>query len=575
MTIKRITIENIKGIEGKTFELDITPNKPSILVAPNGFGKSSIAVAFSSLLSNRISLHDDHYHRGEAIRAPRIEVEFTDDAGAIVSVEATQTTNAIGAHFDYFVINNQVKAKATVRNFGGRANASASMRIEPVILVDTVPARETFDYSYRGRQADFGANGRILPNIGSLLQNKLFIEKISENYPILDRLHGARIQAQITLFKQSMNDRPGTAADLRTWMVANMLVSLEGIKQLRSLADLVVNYGGIPAGGMAYLAAIQISDLYSENSQKFKRACKYSNYVQQRDEYVSVISGFNSSWREILPQERNGQLLIEFPHAHHISNGQRDILSFVALLHRARKKLRKNRSILIIDEVFDYLDDANLVAAQYYVTDFIETFKNQDKKIYPLILTHLNPYYFKNYTFSKQKTYYLDKRNIQPDQNLVQLIRNRKTPLIKDDVSKFLFHFHTTQINRRADFRELGLKETWGEGDYFDRFVERELEKYLTNQDFDSLAVCCGVRKRIEKTVHDQLRLPEHKTQFLDKHVTKDKLAYAESVGIEVPEYYYLLRIIYNDGLHWDEGRDNRGGPAKSDSVLRWIAATC
>jgi len=43
--LKVIEIENIKGISHKRFQLDILPNKPSLLVAPNGFGKSSIAVA--------------------------------------------------------------------------------------------------------------------------------------------------------------------------------------------------------------------------------------------------------------------------------------------------------------------------------------------------------------------------------------------------------------------------------------------------------------------------------------------------------------------------------------------------
>lgn len=45
--IKVIEIKNIKGIQHRRFELDILPNKPSLLVAPNGFGKSSLAIAFN------------------------------------------------------------------------------------------------------------------------------------------------------------------------------------------------------------------------------------------------------------------------------------------------------------------------------------------------------------------------------------------------------------------------------------------------------------------------------------------------------------------------------------------------
>ncbi|MDQ6988542.1 MAG: hypothetical protein Q9M19_01575, partial [Mariprofundaceae bacterium] len=60
MTIENITIENVKGIEHKSFDLNILPNRPSLLVAPNGFGKSSFATAFDSLLTTRMDLHDDH-----------------------------------------------------------------------------------------------------------------------------------------------------------------------------------------------------------------------------------------------------------------------------------------------------------------------------------------------------------------------------------------------------------------------------------------------------------------------------------------------------------------------------------
>ena len=37
--------------------------------------------------------------------------------------------------------------------------------------------------------------------------------------------------------------------------------------------------------------------------------------------------------------------------------------------------MTKDNNILIIDEVFDYLDDANIMAAQFYITDLIKTVK--------------------------------------------------------------------------------------------------------------------------------------------------------------------------------------------------------
>lgn len=59
MVISKIEINNIKGIGNLTINQNIHPNRPNILVAPNGFGKSSLAVAFKTLVANKIELKPD------------------------------------------------------------------------------------------------------------------------------------------------------------------------------------------------------------------------------------------------------------------------------------------------------------------------------------------------------------------------------------------------------------------------------------------------------------------------------------------------------------------------------------
>ncbi len=70
--LKTITIEHIKGIQRKVFDLDVLPNKSSLLVAPNGYGKSSLATAFNSMNRNRIVLDEDDYYMESAVNAPTI-----------------------------------------------------------------------------------------------------------------------------------------------------------------------------------------------------------------------------------------------------------------------------------------------------------------------------------------------------------------------------------------------------------------------------------------------------------------------------------------------------------------------
>lgn len=57
MNIKSIHIKNVRGLGDRKIELNMIPNKPSLLVAPNGSGKSSFAFAFQWLNRIRMKLN--------------------------------------------------------------------------------------------------------------------------------------------------------------------------------------------------------------------------------------------------------------------------------------------------------------------------------------------------------------------------------------------------------------------------------------------------------------------------------------------------------------------------------------
>lgn len=560
MTIASINIKNVKGIRDKTFELNITPNRPSILVAPNGFGKSSIATAFASLRSTRIELREDHFFEGDQNNVPQMIVKYRKSDNTFLNLSADSNSNSISNEFSCFVINSQIKAKGIGRNFGGRNVVTASLDIEPVTLIETIPEQVTFDYTFSVQKNDFGSNGKVLPNISSLFDNLKLIDKISNSYSALDNLLLQRNQNKIIKFIKNVNLQNGTKEQLHTWMLESQIDYLMSIESFRQIAEIIKERDTSYTLTQAILAAIQIMKIYQSDKTKFKKACNYSNYKLEKDSYNTLLAAFNTTWKEIKPEKSGRSLVVNFPKAHHVSNGQRDILSFISLIIRARKKLNKEKCILIIDEVFDYLDDANLISAQYYVTQLISDFKATGKEFYPLILTHLNPRYFKNYAFSKQKVYYLDKRDGGcVNQHFIKLLQKREDTSIKDDVSRYLLHFNTKNINKRNEFQALGLKPSWGEGVGFVEFVNIEMNKFLTeNLDHDPLAVCCGVRRRIEEIIFSKLTDPETKRKFFEEqNGTKNKLTFAEECGVIVPEYFYLLGIIYNDGMHWRENQDN------------------
>ena len=158
----------------------------------------------------------------------------------------------------------------------------------------------------------------------------------------------------------------------------------------------------------------------------FKKACKYLYYLDEKEDCTRTISSFNcvKDRFDIKPKVEGNSLVVRWPKAHEISNGQRDILTFIALLLKSRRNFKKQDCILVIDEIFDYMDDANLITFQYYISTFIDEMKRQKRRIFPILLTHLDPLFFNHFCFNdtKIKVNYLKEINIKSNQKILKII---------------------------------------------------------------------------------------------------------------------------------------------------------
>ena len=225
--------------------------------------------------------------------------------------------------------------------------------------------------------------------------------------------------------------------------------------------------------------------------------------------------------------------------------------------------IRKENAILIIDEVFDYLDDANLTAAQFYVSQIIQDYQEQKRKIYPIILTHLNPNFFRNYVFSNQNVIYLESQNqydsIGALKKLISSRNDRSVPEdLKNNISKYLVHYHVDHFDFTDELATInGTRSSWAKTGIFQRFLSEEFQKYKDGEAYDPLAICAITRRRIEEKAYSQIAKKPTASEFFETHKTAPKLDFAVSNGASIPESHYLLRIIFDDGLHWDMSRDN------------------
>lgn len=575
--IERIQITNIKGIgnntANSTYEFELRPNRPHILVAPNGFGKSSLATAFNKLRPTKIVLEKNDFFQRDENNKPIIQLTYSDNGANQTTLLADENSNQFRPIFDWFVINNQLFAKAKKNRIGGNVIASASLETPPVILINSIPENINFEYYVNNQKAEFGANGKVLRNISALYQNKKFIKKLSSQLLTLERINGQTFQNRIAAFIERVNEQNDIAERLREWIDNNELDFLNATNNLSTLANFISTFDlGYNTQADNYLTAIQLSIDYNRDQNRFKSACKRKIYELEKSKYNRVFEDFNSSWQDFQPVEKDGKLIISVPKTVYISSGQRDVMCFIALLKKAELSLEKENCILIIDEVFDYLDDANLIAVQYYITQLIEKMKRKGKKFYPLILTHLNPHFFKNFTFSKQKVHFIDKKDAQINPHFKKILLNREDPTIEDNLSKHHLHYHSNSINIRPEFEALNLKPTWGVSSVFDVYLNEEFEKYTNGeQEYDPFAVCCFIRKKVEKFAYDKISDINFKQEFLLTHRTSEKLKYAESKGVEIPETYYLLGVIYNDGMHYKNNDDAISGKLENLTIKKMI----
>lgn len=332
---------------------------------------------------------------------------------------------------------------------------------------------------------------------------------------------------------------------------------------LANLCDIIRRKRAFDNSVDVFLAAWQIIHVRNNMGVNYRKALEYAAFLKKQAEIDSTLKKLNpvSDRFEIKSTIKDRSLIIEWPKADMISNGQRDILTFISRLMECHYKESK-ACILVIDEFFDYLDDANLVAFQYYVSTLIDNYRKNKRVIFPILLTHIDPNYLKHFCFNDKRlnVCYLKESKGRISDKMSQLIGTREDPLIKNEVDTYFLHYHPDldRVDITDKFVSLSLNSDWGKPEKFKKKVDRELRRYLFEPDevYDPLAVCVSIRIRIEEEVYSRIGTDADKEKFLATHGTTEKLNYAHDLGVLIPETYYLLGIIYNHPLHLEGDND-------------------
>ena len=117
--ISEIRVRNIKGF-GDTpqpIKVSILPNKVNLLVAPNGWGKSSLTAAFESLRSNKIDVEKENKYKQDETLDSELTIVYNG-----TSYTANSRKNEINNHFICKAIHCDLYSKAVSQNLGAYSN---------------------------------------------------------------------------------------------------------------------------------------------------------------------------------------------------------------------------------------------------------------------------------------------------------------------------------------------------------------------------------------------------------------------------------------------------------------------
>lgn len=568
MEIQSVEIKNIKGFDhmGKSIRLCLKSGKINLLIAPNGWGKSSMVAAFNCLQNDSLLVPKDLKNRNHVGEGCSLTLDIDGRA-----YTADETKNEIAGVLSCQVIHCDTIVRTTTRRVGEAHIPDGYLAIQSIDIPYRVKEKRFPSYSIKKIRDEFGANGKILINRKSLFSDVNFWLKFTEEVKsALDKMQAKHRKDLLNQAIRSINHLTGNADAIRKRiMEKGILDALKADDNYKLIIDILYSIPQSEYDKFDFF--YQMNQLYINNRKEIKEAIAYAEFVSDKHKFTESIKTVNTTWDDmIVPKEtKNRKLRVEFPHANQISNGQRDILTFTIRLMAFTVAMKKNKKyLLLIDEIFDYLDDANMVAAQYYLSKMIQHAKETDGvELIIGIFTHLNPEHFRSFVFNKKilNILYIGEVTQNPSANIKAFISLRqgldrndaKQKDLYDKLSTYYFHYNPDLADLNEAARDYlprqNFKTTWLRGDELLKHILGELNKYLSKNDvYDPYAVCMAIRIGLEKRIYDMLG-EEQRKLFLEKHDTKSRIAYAESELVNVPENVQMLSVIFNEAAHLHE----------------------
>ena len=126
----------------------------------------------------------------------------------------------------------------------------------------------------------------------------------------------------------------------------------------------------------------------------------------------------------------------------------------------------------------------------------------------------------------------------------------------KHEIEKYYLHYVDENHTLNAELaQKVALDFSDSNISFRTKLYAEITEKYLSEVTYNPVMVIAGLRIKIEEAIYQKLA-PEDREAYIAQHKVINKLNYAIAQGVDVPELFFLLQPLYNDGLHLGGNED-------------------
>lgn len=272
--ITNFTLKNIKGFGDPPMSLDveIKSDKINLLIAPNGFGKSSLAVAFESVKPSKLAVEKENkYKNNENLDS---SLSLTIDG---VTYSADINNNTISPVIEPHVISTGTKVHTFGKSTGAFHSVSGYLDIEDIELSGTIPPSATVTYQISKITSAARTKRGVLKSFPFLFSDE-FVALSNDVLPSLDKFSAKKRIQIIDDIWTNINSINGTTEAIVSGINDSWFDSLESEPEYIIFKEVFKYYLRSTTRFESFSIFFQLLKTYEKDKQNYKRAVAYCRY---------------------------------------------------------------------------------------------------------------------------------------------------------------------------------------------------------------------------------------------------------------------------------------------------------